>query len=103
MTHEARWIESSFLSHVPTKHYPEWVKQGLQEGMTVIDIVMTAFSSEEDYAEGFQYLDELSNLRYAGKVHPKTFKNKYMKAVDHLEKDGGDIPRSVQMQTFSET
>lgn len=86
--YEARWMESFFLRHVPKEHYPTWVKQGLDKGMSILKIIMYGFKSEDVKEDDFQALEDLMSYTYDDKLDPKVYFAMVEDSITKLEEAG---------------
>lgn len=99
---ESRHIEHIFNECVSPKYYPAWIIKAMDEGLSMPEIITTAFEKITVCGNNFDAMKRLMSFRYDGKYDPKVYINKVKKAIAEWEEDGNTLVPMTKAQLLSQ-
>ena len=99
---ESRHIEHVFNECVSPKYYPPWILKAMDEGLSMPEIITTAFEKITTCGNNFDAIKRLVSFRYDGKYDPRVYINKVKKAIAEWEEDGNILVPMTKAQLLSQ-
>lgn len=99
---EIRILERTFHENVSPEFYPPWVRMAIDRGLSMPEIINTAFEKIVECEDNFDSMRRLISLRYDGRYDPRVYINEVKKAIAEWEEDGNTLTPRAKAKLLSQ-